>query len=1221
MPIHRRVYGLTCVLLLLAVAASATTIVMPTDEQLVAKSPLIIEAHVVDSIAVDRNGAIWTETTLAVEKVLKGSASGELKVAEIGGELDGRITKIFGAPEYTPGQRVLAFLTPTPRGDYQTIDLYVGKFTERRMLNGETIWQRDPSPENVSLLDNTLRVASQSNVQRRGAAFEQFIVERAHGLAGKVEYRVENPVLEQDPVTAAHGGGITANFTLIDEGTVYRWARFDTGGSASWYSYGTQPGYTGGGVNEVQTAMAAWNGYSAANIHYNYAGTTQQHGGNVAANGINEVLFNDPNQEIAGSWNPSTGGVVGLGGFNGISGASNWTAPFTADANHAQATYRAYNITEGNFVVQDGVSAAAGIPSRTLAEIACHEFGHTLGFGHSSDPTALMYPTVSGGGPALRTDDQTAARWLYPSGNVSTPPPSVPSAPTALTGSVNGGSVILQWVDNATNETSQSIYYAVGNGAFTKAADIAASQTSATLNGFTPGTYRFYVVAVNAAGNSANSNTVQLTVNATVTASFTATPTSGIAGQTNFSFVDQSSGTVTSRQWTFGDGSTSTVASPSHVYGQPGQYTVVLTVNGSGGTSSQSSRTISVSAPSTPPSASFTFSPTTGTVNQDVLFSDTSTGAIASWSWNFGDGSTSTQQNALKRYAAAGTYHVSLSVSNAAGQSSVTSRDITILAQTPAQSPVTAAFDATPQTAAAGDTVSFFDRSTGNPTSWQWSFGDGASSSAQNPVHVFTAAGTYTVVLTASNGSSSSSVSKSITINAAASFRTLVSVTATTNGVGGSVWRTELTIFNPTNANVTGTATFLPGAGGSVVTRPIFLTPKQLVVYGNALADVFGITSGAGAIAIEADGGAASLRVSSRTFTTGATGTYGQSVPDVAKDDLQQTLYLTGLESDSSFRTNLGLVNRSASTVQATLLLLDAEGRTIGQASVDVPPVSFQQSSLAGYFPGITGRSYDSMSLRVVASAAEALSVYGSIVDNRTQDPVYLQASPLSDGTELVIPAVGRTPGANNTFWRSDVTLFNPTSSFMNLEVRYLASGADNRTATARAVSIAPARTIVLADVLSWLGLASGSGALDIRWSGTTAPVVTSRTYTSTTDGGTYGQSIDAASLSSFGRDAYVTGLRADGSFRSNVGFVNSNDAAIGINVALVANGQTVATTFVQLAPKSQQQYSMPALFPNVNASALGSFTIEAHTATPSLFAYGSIVDNGSGDPVFFGGK
>jgi len=143
---HPKAYWLTCILTVLwASIAGATTIVMPTDEQLIAKSPLIVEGTVVHSAAVDRGNAIWTETTVSVANVIKGQlpvtgeqlpgqpATGngqQLTIREIGGVLDNRITKIFGAPEYHDGEHVLLFLTPTPRGDYQTVDLYVGKFAE-----------------------------------------------------------------------------------------------------------------------------------------------------------------------------------------------------------------------------------------------------------------------------------------------------------------------------------------------------------------------------------------------------------------------------------------------------------------------------------------------------------------------------------------------------------------------------------------------------------------------------------------------------------------------------------------------------------------------------------------------------------------------------------------------------------------------------------------------------------------------------------------------------------------------------------------------------------------------------------------------------------------------------------------------------------------------------------------------------------------------------------
>lgn len=68
-----RVYGLTCVLMLLAgSAARATTIVLPTDEQLIAKSPVIVEGTVLSSMPIEANGAIYTETVVSVSRNIKG---------------------------------------------------------------------------------------------------------------------------------------------------------------------------------------------------------------------------------------------------------------------------------------------------------------------------------------------------------------------------------------------------------------------------------------------------------------------------------------------------------------------------------------------------------------------------------------------------------------------------------------------------------------------------------------------------------------------------------------------------------------------------------------------------------------------------------------------------------------------------------------------------------------------------------------------------------------------------------------------------------------------------------------------------------------------------------------------------------------------------------------------------------------------------------------------
>ncbi|HEX7154572.1 MAG TPA: PKD domain-containing protein [Thermoanaerobaculia bacterium] len=1203
-----RVYGLTCVLLLLALTAGATTIVMPTDAALVEKAAVIVEGTVVKSAAVDRSGAIWTSTTVNVARTLKGEAAATITVHEIGGTIDDRITKIFGAPEFKSGERVLLFLNPAANGGgYRVVDLFVGKFSREKAADGRELWFRADSEAHVNLLDADFEPLPDANIQRDAARFETFVVDHVAGREGKNNYGIANPVLAEE-----EGGRFAINpeFTLIDEPTVYRWFSFDSGQTANWYVYGTQPGYSSNGAGEVQTAMNAWTSLTDAKIRYNYAGIrTQAPGGMDRTNGVHEVMLNDPVGDIDGTWNPSTGGVVGVGGFNGVSSGGTFNAPFTADASHPAGSIRAYNITEGNLVIQDGVSPAKGISSNRLAEIISHEFGHTLGFGHSDDRNALMYYTVTGMGPQLREDDRLAARWLYPNGSTNPPPPQAPAAPSNVTATASGANLNVSWSDNSSNETGFSVYLAQGNGSFVKSGNAGANARSATLTGVSAGSYRIYVTAFNGSGESPASNTANVTVFASVQASFSLTPATGTAGVTNFTFYDESSG-ATSRTWNFGDGSSSTAAVATHVYALPGQYTVTLTAFGAAGAQSTATKTVGVAAPLT---ADFSWTPANPSTSDTISFRDDSLGGVTSWFWSFGDGSTSTQQNPTKRYTSGGVFNVTLTVARGSATNART-KAVTVVQPNPGTPAVAATFDVSPSTPLVGNSVLFTDRSAGNPTKWQWSFGDGGTSSARNPVHTFNAAGTYLVTLVASNASSSSSATKSVTVTRdIAAYRSLISVTAQTDGVGGSTWRTELTIFNAGDEGISAQLLFIPGAGGAPRTRTLFLAPRQSATYENALLELFGMPSGAGALALEATGTTATpnLKVTSRTFTNGNIGTYGQAVPTVSDANLAQTLYLTGIAVNSNYRTNLGLVNRSATAVNTTLTLVDATGATLATANVTVPANEFQQAALASYFPAIANRTFEVLSMRVSTASGNAVSAYASVVDNRTQDPIYIQAAAAPSGTSLIIPAVGRAQGANGTFWRSDVTIFNPATSSLTTTLRY-GSATKNFT-------IGAGDTLVLDDVLLDLGISAGSGALEMTWSGSNAPVVTSRTFTPSANGGTYGQSIDPVARQA--NDVYVTGLRSDSSFRTNVGFVNANTNAVSITARLLsANGDQLATATFTLGAKSQVQYSVGSLFPNVNPASIGAFTLHAN-ANSAVFAYGSIVDNGSGDPVFFAGE
>lgn len=145
------------------------------------------------------------------------------------------------------------------------------------------------------------------------------------------------------------------------------------------------------------------------------------------------------------------------------------------------------------------------------------------------------------------------------------------------------------------------------------------------------------------------------------------------------------------------------------------------------------------------PVADFTADVTTGNADLTVNFTDTSTGSPTSWDWDFGDGTPhATTQNPTHIYTKAGLFTVILTATNGAGSDSETKTNyitVNILAD----------FHADVVSGDANLTVNFTDDSLGEPDTWNWDFGDGTvNGTTQNPTHIYTKAGTFSVTLTAS---------------------------------------------------------------------------------------------------------------------------------------------------------------------------------------------------------------------------------------------------------------------------------------------------------------------------------------------------------------------------------------------------------------------------------------------------------------------------------------
>lgn len=216
-------------------------------------------------------------------------------------------------------------------------------------------------------------------------------------------------------------------------------------------------------------------------------------------------------------------------------------------------------------------------------------------------------------------------------------------------------------------------------------------------------------------------------------------------------FTDLSTNTPDAWSWDFGDGTTDDIQNPSHTFLTNGDFNVCLTASNVAGSDTHC-EIVSISDYAEP-AADFSW-----TGDPDVSFTDMSANFPTSWSWDFGDGGTSTTENPSHTFTANGTYTVCLDASNAEGEDTVC-KAVTISGN-PEKPVADFSYNAVDLT------VSFSDLSTNTPTYWTWTFGDGNTSTAQNPSHTY-AEGNYTVCLNAGNVAGSDDTCKVIAIGTA----------------------------------------------------------------------------------------------------------------------------------------------------------------------------------------------------------------------------------------------------------------------------------------------------------------------------------------------------------------------------------------------------------------------------------------------------------------------
>jgi PKD repeat protein len=211
-------------------------------------------------------------------------------------------------------------------------------------------------------------------------------------------------------------------------------------------------------------------------------------------------------------------------------------------------------------------------------------------------------------------------------------------------------------------------------------------------------------------------------------------------------FTDSSTNAPTSWFWNFGDGGYSNQANPIHTYNDAGTFTVSLMVSNGVGKDTMIVQDC-IQVRDVEPKANFGVDVVEGYRPLKVHFYDSCMNYPTSWYWDFGDGEYSSRSNPIHVYDSVGSYTVSLIVGNTAGFDTLSIVDyISVLMLMPK-----ADFVADSLAGEAPLTVSFTDISLYDPSVWTWSFGDGSTSTEQNPNHTYELAGTYTISLIVSN--------------------------------------------------------------------------------------------------------------------------------------------------------------------------------------------------------------------------------------------------------------------------------------------------------------------------------------------------------------------------------------------------------------------------------------------------------------------------------------
>lgn len=215
-------------------------------------------------------------------------------------------------------------------------------------------------------------------------------------------------------------------------------------------------------------------------------------------------------------------------------------------------------------------------------------------------------------------------------------------------------------------------------------------------------------------------------------------------------------------------------------------------------------------------------------------------------------------------------------------------------------------------------------------------------------------------------------------------------------------------------------------------------------------------------------------------------------------------------------------------------------------------------------------------------------------------------------GETVIIPIIGRFPGAGGTQWRTDVFLSNPGTATYELVLRFYPGG---EPVQQRTVTMNPFSVVTLTDIcLNMFGRTNAGGVLEI-FGGVYTVQARARIYNAGNPAGEFGQSVPGVGLRALNRQAYMYGLATSNANRLNTGIANPNDVATLVTIYVRNSGGEIIYTREVTVPAHQfvQFNDIAATF---GIPAQQGLAIDMYGSDP-IYGYVSDVRNDTGDAVF----